>query len=352
MASTACVNCGHVDVEGTFCINCGKPRDLAKEREIPVASVATGVLACSNCGYLDRATHACVNCKVPFGVESGHHQFPPDQVASRPVAPGQVRTPAPTATRLASASTALLACSNCGYLDRPTAKCTKCGASFEDGVAGSTQLASAAAPQSAAPARSSVPAVPSTTNLKACPNCGYLDRESVSCRQCGIRFDAASGVTQLPASGSTIASRRADAPNRATPSTPAVATAGTATMVTCTNCGAVDRDSEFCKRCGKRREPQAIPASALVGLPPAYAPAASSAPAAPSGASRALGVADKVATGVSTVFTVVVGLVWIVIGIVLLGLGAAVAWSILFGILAIIYGIYLLIPGRSKFVIY
>lgn len=139
----------------------------------------------------------------------------------------------------------------------------------------------------------------------------------------------------------------------------------------CTACGAAVEVDNFCTNCGARLHegsqvaaPTIAPAQTSVpaGVDPVSAMLASadhdSVPAheTPSVASRVWDGVERVGDAVTTVFAVVVGLGWILFGIIVFvaaGNGYGTGWSWLIGTGMIVYGIFLVMPTRgTKFIIY
>ena len=143
----------------------------------------------------------------------------------------------------------------------------------------------------------------------------------------------------------------------------------------CTTCRAAVEAENFCTNCGARlhHETQvAAPAVAdpgpvlasteltsvdltsavLAGAEQDYG----SAPETPSTASRVWDGVERVGNAVTTVFAVIVGIGWILFGIVLFvaaANGYGNGWSWLIGIGMIVYGIFLIMPTRgTKIIIY
>lgn len=148
----------------------------------------------------------------------------------------------------------------------------------------------------------------------------------------------------------------------------------------CTTCGAAVEAENFCTNCGTRlhhetqvaapavADPGPVLASAeltsadltSVDLTSAVLAAAEkeygSARETPSTASRVWDGVERVGNAVTTVFAVIVGIGWILFGIVLFvaaANGYGNGWSWLIGIGMIVYGIFLIMPTRgTKIMIY
>lgn len=149
----------------------------------------------------------------------------------------------------------------------------------------------------------------------------------------------------------------------------------------CTACGAAVEVDNFCTNCGARLHegsqvaaPTIAPAQTSVpaGIDPVRAVPASAETASampvgadhdnlpadetPSVASRVWDGVERVGDAVTTVFAVVVGLGWILFGIIVFvaaGNGYGTGWSWLIGTGMIVYGIFLVMPTRgTKFIIY
>mgnify|MGYP001171022628 FL=1 len=127
---------------------------------------------------------------------------------------------------------------------------------------------------------------------------------------------------------------------------------------TCPECGHLEDASNFCTQCGVRLH--TLPAVAIASTsapvasdtpaPPALAQGLPLGPVGESGWSKAGRVVDGVATG----FTILIGIGWLIVGIVLLGFAFTGKAPILFlfGPLCIVYAIYLFKPGGWKLIIY
>lgn len=118
----------------------------------------------------------------------------------------------------------------------------------------------------------------------------------------------------------------------------------------CPECEHLEEASTFCTVCGSRLHPLAAIQTPAVA--PVTFPVTNDIPTrtAESGWAKAGRVVDGVATGV----TILVGIGWLVVGIVLLGFAFTGKAPILFllGPLCIVYAIYLFKPGGWKLIIY
>ena len=115
----------------------------------------------------------------------------------------------------------------------------------------------------------------------------------------------------------------------------------------CPACGSLEESSSFCTTCGSGlvvSEQPAQPTQPTQSAQPAQTQV--SATAGPS-------TLDKVVNGIDTTMTVVVGIVWMVIGIgAIVAAFSGVAIGFLIGPLVILYAIYLIKPGGWKLIIY